>query len=97
MTCGYIKILGRTGDQESWKNDNAMTPKRGLTDGTVLCEIRRGVAQVDIEFTRNEAHEIVGALGDYMPSADQAYRFMKSNPKISAAFLAEISGPDSKS
>jgi hypothetical protein len=99
MTCGYIKVLGRKGDQESWKNDNTLSPKRGLTEGTVLCEIRRGAAHADIEFTRNEVHEIAGALGDYMPSADQACRFIKSNPSVSASFLIEhwrVSGDDDR-
>jgi len=89
MACLAIKVLDNRVSSQGAK-DLSVSPHTGTSPDSVECDIETDVFSITVEFNRAEVSMMVGTFVDYMPTMDQVYRFMKSNPLTSAEMLAEI-------
>lgn len=91
MAHGHIKVLDSRANSAGFKGVNC-TPKVGVMPDCVACDITLPSFELTVEFDREEIATMVGALGNYMPTLDQAQRFMRSNPAVTFEMMAEIRG-----
>jgi hypothetical protein len=92
MACAIVEIKDRRTSSISAKGLSIGTPTAGITPDHVSCELslptaNEPVITVEIEFSRSEVAEMIGAFPDYIPTMDAVLRFMRRNPRTSKEMI----------
>jgi hypothetical protein len=92
MACAIVEIKDRSISSISAKDLSIGTPTAGITPDHVRCELSLPTATdpiitIEVELSRSEVAEIVGAFPDYIPTMDAVIRFMRSNPRTSKEMI----------